>query len=326
MIITRTPLRISIGGGGTDLPSYSERFDGFVISGAINKYIYVSINRTFHPGFLLKYSRMERVEDVERIEHRLIREALKGCRTPSGIEIVSIADVPAGTGLGSSGSFAVGLLHALHAFNRSHTSAGALAEEAFDIEYRLLGEPVGRQDQMIAAYGGLLCQEYHADGRIEAYPLPVSDATIRDLDDHLMLFFTGYSRTSHETLTDQKSRSNQGDKAMLENLHFTKQLGGAIGTALKAGDCVEFARLMHEHWLYKKERSQGISNQTINEVYDHGRANGAIGGKLVGAGGGGFLLFYTHDRPGLRRAMAERGLQELPFAFDFDGSTVLLRN
>jgi D-glycero-alpha-D-manno-heptose-7-phosphate kinase len=326
MIITRTPLRISIGGGGTDLPSYYERFGGFVISAAINKYIYITINRTFHPGYVLKYSRYEHAADYDAIQHPLLRETLRLMSIPPQIEVVSIADVPAGTGLGSSGTFTVGLLHALHAFSRRPVSAEMLASEAFDIEVNRLGEAVGKQDHYIAAYGGLMCQDYKADGTVVVTPLKIGEDVTRDLSEHLMLFFTGYSRDASAVLKDQKQRSETGDQDILSNLHFVKQLGIEIRRRLENGDAAGFAELMHEHWLHKKKRSVGISSETINDLYDHGRLHGALGGKLVGAGGGGFLLFYTHDRPALRRAMSAKGLQELNFSFDFDGSIVLLRN
>lgn len=326
MIITRTPLRISLGGGGTDLPSYYEKFGGFVISAAINKYVYITANRSFRSGYLLKYAKTEHVEKLTDIRHDLIREVLGSLKIESGIEIVSIADVPAGTGLGSSGSFTVGLLHALYAYKRQPISIKGLANEAYEIEMKKLGEPCGKQDQYIAAYGGLMCQDYNKDGTVGMTRLAVSDETIRDLDEHLMMFFTGYSRSASAVLEDQKSRSEKGDVGILENLHFIKKLGLKIKEMLEQGDTLAFAELMHEHWLSKKNRSPGISSGEINDLYDFARRHGALGGKLVGAGGGGFMVFYTRDRPALRRAMKEKGLQEMDFSFDFDGSVVLLRN
>ncbi|MEE8393395.1 MAG: hypothetical protein V3R66_03555 [Rhodospirillales bacterium] len=326
MIITRTPLRISIGGGGTDLPSYYEKFGGHVISAAINKYVYITNNRTFRPGYLLKYAKTEQVDDIDQIKHDLIREVLRFLDIEPCIEVVSIADVPAGTGLGSSGSFTVGLLHALYAYRRRPVSPEELAGQACEIEMNILGEPCGKQDQYIAAYGGLMCQEYHPDGRVTMSPLKVDETTLRDLGERLMMFFTGYSRIAAEVLEDQKSRSERGDGEMLENLHFIKKLGMKIKSALEDGDTNAFAEMMDEHWLRKRDRSASISNDWINGLYDYARHHGAIGGKLVGAGGGGFMLFYTHDRMRLRRAMEEKDLQEMEFSFDFDGSVVVLRN
>src|SRR5579862_5361528 len=323
MIITRTPLRISIGGGGTDLPSYYRRFGGFVISAAINKHIYVGINENFGGGYLLKYSALENAATIDEIRHPLIREALRmhGIRPP--IEIVSMADVPAGTGLGSSGVFTVGLLRAVHAFQRKYMDPARLAEEACKIEIDILAEPVGKQDQYIAAFGGLACFEFQEDDQVNVTPLNIANSTLYGLEDRLMMFFTGYSRNASAVPDDQKVRSEQGDHAMLENLHYTKQLGQCIKTALEQGNTRRFGELMHEHWMHKKSRSPNMANEGINRWYEIGRENGAIGGKLVGAGGGGFLLFYTDDRDALRRAMEKEGLREFRFKFDLEGSKLL---
>ncbi len=327
MIITRTPLRISIGGGGTDLPSYYRNFGGFVISAAIDKYIYITINRSFFPGYFLKYSEMEHALAVESIKHRLIREVLTVFPVPGPLEIVSIADVPAGTGLGSSGAFTVGLVHGLLAHKRAHVDAGMLASSAVQIELERLGEPIGKQDQYIAAYGGILVQEYNDDESVTVYPLAMSDESLRELRDSLMLFFVGTTRSASSILQDQKTRSEENDQAMIDSLHFAKQLGREIGKVLCAGDIPSFGRLMHQHWLRKRKRSKGMSNDRIDELYEVGcREGGAAGGKLVGAGGSGFLLFQTQDRARLRRVMSQAGLREVDFCFDFDGSIVQLRN
>lgn len=327
MIITRTPLRISLGGGGTDLPSYYREFGGFVLSAAINKYVYITINRTFFPGYLLKYSEMELTESVEAIRHPLIREALRMHETPKRLEIVSIADVPAGTGLGSSGTFLVGLLHALHAFKRQPVTAETLAREAVEIEMNRLGNPVGKQDQYIAAYGGLLCQDYLPNDEVVIAPLRMRESAVWELRDSLMLFFAGYTRAATDLLRDQRDRSEKRDPQMLDNLHFVKRLGLEIKDLLIAGDVNGFGELMHEHWMRKKARSSGITTGRIDELYEIARKRGgATGGKLVGAGGSGFLLFHTNDRHRLRAAMAEAELSEMDFSFDFDGSGVLLRN
>lgn len=327
MIITRTPLRISIGGGGTDLPSYYRQFGGFVISAAINRYVYITINRSFFPGYFLKYSEIEAAETIDAIRHPLIREAVCAHGMPGNLEIVSIADVPAGTGLGSSGSFLVGLVHALHAHRRHPVAAETLAREAVDIEMNRLGEPVGKQDHYIAAYGGLLCQEYRLDDSVGVAPLRMAESAVREFRDSLMLFFVGQTRSASELLGEQKRQSEAGDGVMIEALHFAKQLGFEIGKALEAGEVARFGELMHEHWLRKRARSTGMSNEQIDGFYDLARdKGGAIGGKLVGAGGSGFLLLQTHDRRRLRNVMSEAGLSEMDFSFDFDGSVVLLRN
>ena len=327
MIITRTPMRISIGGGGTDLPSYYRQFGGFVISAAINKFVYITINRSFRDGYLLKYSDLEDVKTYDEVRHPLFREALRLHAMEGGIEIVSVADVPAGTGLGSSGSFLVGLVHALHAYKRQPVAAETLACEAIDIEMNRLGEPVGKQDQYIAAYGGLTCQEYRPDDSVAVTPLRLSDAAVHELRDSLMMFFVGYTRQASALLQDQQQRSEQGDAQMLDGLHLTKELGYEIKGVLEAGKTYCFGELMHQHWLRKRKRSAGMSDDRIDDLYDLARnRGGATGGKLVGAGGSGFLLFHTHDRRRLRSAMTEAGVHEMDFGFDFDGSMVVMRS
>lgn len=326
MLITRTPLRISIGGGGTDLPSFYRRRAGFCISAAINKYMFIGLNRTFTDDYLLKYSALERRGSVDEIEHAIVREAFRKHRLEPGLEMVSMADIPSGTGLGSSGAFTVGLLRAIYAFKREHVTAGALAEEAAHIEIDLLGEPVGKQDQYIAAFGGLTCFEFHPDDRVSVSPLAVSQDTLHELEEHLLLFFTGYSRSAGSILGDQHKRSEDGDDAMLDNLEQTKALGRQIREALEAGRPAEFGVLMREHWERKRARSDGMTNADIDRWYEAGIAGGAIGGKLVGAGTGGFLMFYAEDPAGVRAAMAQQGLTETRFQFDLDGSTVIVRD
>ena len=323
MIISRTPLRISIGGGGTDLPSYYRNHGGFVIAAAIKKHIYVGINETFGDDYFLKYSALEHAASIDEIRHPLIREVLRLHEVPAPIEIVSMADIPAGTGLGSSGAFTVGLLRAVHALKRKYVDRAVVAEEACKIEIETLQEPVGKQDQYIAAYGGLACFEFREDGEVKVSPLNISNGTLYDLEEHLLMFFTGYSRNASVVLDDQKLRSEMGDTAMLDNLHYIKQLGLCIKLALEAGNVRRFGELMHEHWLHKKERSPGTSNEKINHWYEIGRENGAVGGKLVGAGGGGFLLFYTENKARLSAAMASAGLREVRFRFDFGGNRVM---
>jgi D-glycero-alpha-D-manno-heptose-7-phosphate kinase len=325
MIISRTPLRISIGGGGTDLASYYEREGGFVISAAITKYVYLGINPTFTRDYFLKYSALERADSIDSIQHPLIREALRLHEIEPGIEIVSLADIPSGTGLGSSASFTVGLLRALYAHRREHVTQWALAEEACKIEIDLLGQPVGKQDQYIASFGGLSCFEFAADGSVEVTPLRISTETLHDLEENLLMFFTGYSRAANSVLEEQRTRSASGDTEMLENLRFVKNTGHEIRKVLEDGETEQFAALMNEHWLRKRERSSAMTNEVIDAWYDIGVKNGAIGGKLVGAGNGGFLLFYANDRDRLRRALGDEGLAEVRFAFDHDGSALSVR-
>jgi D-glycero-alpha-D-manno-heptose-7-phosphate kinase len=327
MIITRSPLRVSLGGGGTDLPSYYREFGGFLVAAAIDKYVYITKHRTFQPEIIVKYSKLERVSSVDQIEHPIIREALKlvGIRDPH-LELTSMADIPGGTGLGSSGSFTTALLKALHAFKKNLVSPAELAEQACDIELNKLGEPIGKQDQYIAAIGGITAFTFHKDGRVEYRPCNISEETLFNLEDNLLLFFTGYSRSASAILKDQNDKSKQNDQAMLDNLHYTKELGFQSLAALENGNLEEFARLMDVHWQRKKARSSGMSNPHINEWYDYAMTNGALGGKLIGAGGGGFLMFYAGDKTKLRHAMREKGLQEVRFRFDFEGSKVVAQN
>jgi D-glycero-alpha-D-manno-heptose-7-phosphate kinase len=326
VIITRTPLRISLGGGGTDLPSYSDHHGAMVVSAAINRYIFIAINRTFTNDYFLKYSALERVDSIEEIEHPIVREAFLRHPVGAGIEMVSVADIPAGTGLGSSGAFTVGLLRALYAFRREHVSASALAAEACEIEIECLGRPVGKQDQYIAAFGGLSCMEFECDGSVDVSPLSVSNETLRELEGQLLMFFTGYSRGADVVLKEQKTRSEGNDAEMVDNLHQIKELGFEVRKALENGDPAAFGRIMARHWRYKKQRSTAMSNPVIDRCYEVAMANGAVGGKLVGAGAGGFLLFYASDPYALRSALAVEGLTEVRFTFDLDGSVVLVRD
>ena len=324
MIITRSPLRITLGGGGTDLPSYYRQHGGFLIAAAIDKYVYVTVMRPFVEGIFLKYSKLEHVEKTDDVEHPIIREAVRtlGFTTPQ-IEITTLADIPAGTGLGSSGSFSTALLKALYAHRRRLLHPSELAELACEIEINRLGEPIGKQDQYIAAYGGVTCFTFNPDEKVEARPLKLSMDSLFTLEDNLLLFFTGFSRSAGAILADQKTRTERADEDMLANLHYVKELGLRSRDALEKGETDTFGELMHEHWEHKRRRSNGMSNAQIDEWYELGRKNGAIGGKLVGAGGGGFLLFYSEDHRRLRTAMAHAGLEELRFRFDFEGTKVL---
>lgn len=327
MIITRSPLRISLGGGGTDLPSYYREHGGFLVAGALDKYVYLTLHRTFVPDLIVKYSKLERVTEAAKLEHPIIREAfgLLGMDGRS-LELTSMADIPGGTGLGSSGSFTTALLKVLHAANKHLISPAELAEQACHIEIDRLGEPVGKQDQYIAAVGGITAFTFHKDGRVEYRPCKISEETLFNLEDNLLLFFTGYSRSASVILKDQNDKSKQNNQVMLDNLHFTKDLGYQSLAALESDNLEEFARLMDVHWQRKKSRSSGMSNDRINGWYDHAMAHGALGGKLIGAGGGGFLMFYAADKARLRHAMREQGLQEVRFRFDFEGTKVVTQN
>lgn len=326
MLIARSPLRITLGGGGTDLPSYYEHHSGFLVAAAIDKYVYITLHQTFSQELIIKYSKLERAQTVEEIEHPIVREALKlVLGQAAGLEITSMADIPAGTGLGSSGSFTTALLKALHAHQKNLVHPAELAEQACDIELNRLHEPIGKQDQYIAAYGGITCFKFLPGGRVEAWPLKISEETLYNLEDNLLLFFTGYSRSASKILKEQDDKSKIADQSMIENLHFVKELGMKSQQALEGGDLPEFARLMDIHWQRKKERSGGMSNSQINQWYDLAMANGALGGKLIGAGGGGFLMFYAADKSKLRHVMREQGLKEVRFRFDFEGTKVLIQ-
>jgi D-glycero-alpha-D-manno-heptose-7-phosphate kinase len=327
MIITRSPLRISLGGGGTDLASYYSDHGGFLVAAAIDKYVYLTHHKTFQKEIIVKYSKLERASSVDEIEHPIFRECLKltGVTKPH-TELTSMADIPGGTGLGSSGSFTTALLKALHTYNKNPISPADLAEQACDVEINRLGEPIGKQDQYIAAIGGITAFTFHKDGKVDYRAVKLSEETHFNLEDNLLLFFTGYSRSASGILKDQNDRSKKNDSAMLDNLHFTKELGYQSLKALETDNLEEFARLMDVHWQRKKARSSGMSNSHINEWYDYAMQNGALGGKLIGAGGGGFLMFYASDKIKLRRAMREKGLQEVRFRFDFEGTKVVAQN
>ena len=328
MIITRSPLRITLGGGGTDLPSYYNENQGFLLSAAINKYVYVSLMKPFTEGVFLKYSKFENVKNISEIQHPIIRETLKMLKLSPQIEITTLADIPAGTGLGSSGSFTTALLKALYINMNQNLSQEELAELACHIEIDCLKEPIGKQDQYISAVGGLTSFTFHKknenENKVTFEPLNIKNETMLDLEDNLLLFFTGFSRSASNILKDQNQRSVANDKDMINNLHFIKDLGYRSKDALESNKIELFGELMHEHWEHKKKRSNNMSNFKINEWYNLAMKNGAIGGKLVGAGGGGFLMFMANDRSKLRKALSSAGLEEVRFRFDFEGTKLMI--
>lgn len=324
MIFTRSPLRVSLGGGGTDLPSYAREHGGFLIAGAIDKYVYINLHKRFVEGFLLKYSRVEEAASIDEIQHPIIREALRLLNIQArDLEITALADIPSGTGLGSSGSFTTALLRALHAYKKDPIHPHQLAEQACQVEIDILKEPVGKQDQYISAYGGITCFEIDHNGAVKAWPLSISEETLFNLEDNLLLFFTGYTRSASAILKEQDDKTKQGDSEMADNLHKVKEIAFRSKEALEKGDVAEFGRLMDVHWQHKKRRSAGMSNGRVDGWYDCAISNGALGGKLVGAGGGGFLMFYAGNKERLRHAMREQGLREVRFRFDFAGSQVI---
>ena len=291
MILARAPLRIPLGGGGTDLPSYYSRFGGFFIAAAIDKYVYVTVNRPASDDLIrLKYSRSEEVKHVDELQHDLVRASLNELKLDRNIEITSMADVPAGTGMGSSGSYLVALLVALHTLKQDHQPKWELAEQACHIEIDLAGHPVGKQDQYVAAWGGLNCYEVSSKGDITVTALKVPTYALEDLERCVLLFNTGQTRKSDVILSHQKKDTEDGNEAVVDSLHRTKELGMSIKQSLEEGDLVAFGRLLHEHWTNKKARSTQISDTRIDRIYDVARGSGALGGKVIGAGGGGFLM------------------------------------
>jgi D-glycero-alpha-D-manno-heptose-7-phosphate kinase len=320
VIFSRAPLRISLGGGGTDLPSYYEKHGGHLVAGAINKYVYILAHTVFQRTYLMKYAQTEEVDEVSQIRHPILRETLARHWRGKPLEISSVADVPSGTGMGSSGAFSVCLLKALAHARSTSITPGALAEAACEIEIGVLKEPVGKQDPYVAAHGGICSYAFHPDGTVDVTPLELSPDTLRRLRDHMLLFYTGEARSASSVLSDQDERSRRSDAEMLENLHRTKEMGVRSQELLLAGDLDSYAELMHEHWENKRRRSPGMTSEHIDTLYTLARRSGAIGGKLVGAGGGGFLLIYARRPADTRQAMAAAGAQELVFDFEFGGA------
>ncbi len=320
VIFSRAPLRISLGGGGTDLPSYYQEYGGFLVAGTIDKYIYLLIHTVFQRQYKMKYSETENVDEIAAIKHPILRESLQRYWHGNPLEIASVADVPAGTGMGSSGAFTVALLKGLAHARRTSITQGALAEAACEIEIEILKEPCGKQDPYAAAHGGISAYTFATDGSVSVEPLELAPETLRRLREHMLLFYTGSARDASGVLADQDARTREGDPEMLENLHRTKELGLRSRDLLVAGDLFAYAELMHEHWLNKRLRSPGMASGRIDDLYMLARRSGVVGGKLVGAGGGGFLLLYAQSPADTRQAMAAAGSTELPFDFEFVGA------
>jgi D-glycero-alpha-D-manno-heptose-7-phosphate kinase len=321
VIFSRAPLRISLGGGGTDLPSYYREHGGFLVAGAIDKYVYMLTHTVFQRRYKMKYSETEEVDEIGSIKHPILRETLDRHWRGNPLEIASVADVPAGTGMGSSGAFTVALLKGLAHARRTSITQGALAEAAFEIEIDALSEPCGKQDPYVAAHGGLCAYTFEPDDSVSVEPLELSSETLRSLREQLLLFYTGEASDDSAVLSDQDERTMTGDDEMLENLHRTKEIGARGRELLVAGDLFGYGELMHEHWVNKRRRSPGMATDRIDELYMLARRSGVVGGKLVGAGGGGFLLVYARNPADTRQAMAAAGAIELPFDFDFVGAS-----
>lgn len=327
MILARAPLRITLGGGGTDLPSYYSQHGGFILSAAINKYVYIYVNRPAADNLLrVKYSKYEQVASVDEIQHDLVRPSLKMLEIQGSLEIVSMADVPDGTGLGSSGSYLVALLTALYELKREKVSAQALAELAVHIEMNLAGHPVGKQDHYLACFGGITCLDIAHDGTVAVSQLPMSATDHEELQSRTLLFFTGLQRSSRQILQAQKDDTTRADPVVLDSMHRTKELGYRVKQMLEQGNLDEFGQLLDEHWQNKKRRSGSISAPQVDRWYEIAREHGALGGKLIGAGGGGFLMLYCPPsaKSSVRKALSGEGLREMPFGFDFEGAKVLV--
>jgi D-glycero-alpha-D-manno-heptose-7-phosphate kinase len=324
LIIVRSPLRISLGGGGTDLASYYRKYEGFVVSAAIDKYVYIILHDAFLGEILIKYSKLEKTESIEDIQHPIIRETAKYLGSPvKNFELASMADIPSGTGLGSSSSFTCALLKAFHTYNQTFISPVDLAKEACHIEIDILKEPIGKQDQYISALGGINKFTFCKNDDVTSEKLSISKDTLYDMEDNMLLFFTGFTRSASGILNTQDVKSKENDTEMINNLHVIKDIGYSSKKLLEEGNLDYYAELMNNHWEHKKKRSPDMSNSHINKWYSVGMASGALGGKLIGAGGGGFLMFYTHKQKQLRKAMAKEALREVRFKFDFEGTKVI---
>jgi len=325
MIITKTPFRITLGGGGTDLPSYYTQYRGFIFAAGISKYMYISVNQPFDGLVRVKYSKSETVRHIDEVKHDIAREAMRMMGIGKGIEIVSIADIPAGTGLGSSSCYTVGLLNALHAFKREYINLFDLAEEACSLEIDILKSPIGKQDQYMAAFGGLTVLEIEKDGRVKVRKAHVSDSVIDDLNRNTLIFYTDTSRSARVILADQSKGAKEGKKHVVDSMHYIKEIGYKILEAVEKGDITNVGLLFDKHWQYKKRISTKMTNPWFDKIYNIGKENGALGGKISGAGGGGFFVFYVENNHGdFIEKMKELGLRPMKYRFDFEGTKVLV--
>ncbi len=320
MIITRTPFRVSFAGGGSDISDFYEKYGGCVLSTSINRYCYISIHPYFNDRYtLLKYSENELVDDLSQIRHRIFKCVLSDARL-HGVEITSTADVPGGTGLGSSSTFTVGLLNTVSCYQGKYLSKGALAARACRVEIEELGNPIGKQDQYAAAFGGLNFIRFHSDGDVSVSPVVMQGAAYRQLQKNLVMFYTGEMRSANDILSEQKKNCSEEDKAA--SLRQMCALAEEMRCSLEKNDLSGFGALLNEGWRLKRTLASGISNPVIDEAYETALANGALGGKLLGAGGGGFLLFYCPPERQERLSVALR-MRPFPFSFEKDGTSVV---
>lgn len=326
MIITRTPFRLPLGGGGTDLPRYYEKYGGFLITATINKYMFININRpSLVDKIKVNYSKTEIVDTAEELHHELVRESLKLLQIGAPIEIHSMADLAGGTGLGSSSTYTVGLLNGLNIIIKNHISTQELAELACKVEIELVGKPIGKQDQYAAAFGGIIALDISKKGEVKVIELDLHTEVIRDFEHHLMMFYTDIERNADEILAEQSQKAQEDDDTVVECMHQIKEIGYSSKDAIISGDYVKFGKLLNDHWQVKKKISDKMANSQINEWYEIAMNNGALGGKIMGAGGGGFFLFCADNgkRKHLRATMEKAGLRYMDFRFDFEGSKVL---
>jgi D-glycero-alpha-D-manno-heptose-7-phosphate kinase len=325
MIISRAPLRFSLGGGGSDLPAYASQHGGFVVSAAIDKYVYLTANRRFHRSIRLAYSKTEIVDGVQDIEHPIFREALDMLGIEHSIELTSVAELPSNSGLGSSSTFTVALLNALHAYKHEYVSSRQLAEEACQLEIDRLGEPVGKQDQYIAAYGNVTAMTFAPDGGVTVEPVAVRDEVLDELESNLVIVHSGIERRAREILGEQDSKLREPGADATRDMHRIKALGYEVRALLEQGEVDRYGELLHEHWTRKRAQASSMSAPELDAHYQAAREAGAVGGKLMGAGGGGFFMFYVRpaDKRRLLEALAARGLRRLRFRFDLDGARIV---
>ena len=326
MIITRTPFRITLGGGGTDLPAYYSRYGGFAFSAGIDKYMFINVNRPIVDDLVrVKYTKSEIVNHRDELQHDIAREAMRMLRIESALEIISLADVPAGTGLGSSSCYAVGLLNALHSLKREYTPLEQLAREACRLEVDILKKPIGKQDQYMAAFGGLTVLEIDKEGKVGVRAANVSDETVDNLNRNLLLYYTQIQRNADEILMEQSKGIRKKKKNVIESMHYLKEVGYKMLEAIEGGNVTDVGLLLDKHWQYKRKISAKISNRYIDEIYKEAKQSGALGGKISGAGGGGFFLFYVEkNHSKVRSAMKKLGLREMRYRFDYEGTKVLV--
>ena len=328
MIISRSPVRITLGGGGTDLPSYYTKYGGALIAAAIDKYTLVTAHTRFDDDIKLNYSNSEVVKNIDDIKHNIFREALRLTGIKKGIELTSLSDMPSSSGLGTSGSFTIALLNALHTYKKDFVSQKKLAEEACYIEMEVLKEPIGKQDQYISSFGGITFFEFNKQGNVTAEPIKMTEEARDELHNNIMLFYTGIQRSASEILKEQDEKSKKDESNTIDTLHEIKRIGLETKKAFESGDVDKLGEYLDEHWNIKKQLSGGVSNQFIDECYTHAIKNGALGGKIMGAGGGGFFMFYhngnNNDKTKFIKAMAEKGLKKMRFNFDFEGTKIVL--